>query len=63
MARIKVNTRPVASDYAAPGERIVEYSSLMGGGGLISFREVEGRLVVELYRHDKTVEIRVGESR
>jgi hypothetical protein len=60
---IHVNIRPVANHYATPGERIVEYSNKKGDGGLISFRENdEGDLIVELYRHDKSVTIRVGEG-
>lgn len=60
---VKVNVRPVASNYALPGERIVEYSNKKGDGGVICFREdPEGNIIVELYRHDKTVQIRVGES-
>lgn len=41
-------------------EKIINYSS-PAGGGLISFQVIDGKLVVELYRHDGTVEIRVGE--
>jgi len=44
----------VAQKYAAPNERIIEFSSEFGGG-LISFRDVDGRLVVSIYRHDSTV--------
>jgi hypothetical protein len=64
MARIHVNTSPVANQYAAPNEKIIEYS--VGGGsklvgGLIAFRVLEdGKLVIDLYRHDADVEIRVG---
>jgi hypothetical protein len=57
--RIRINTRPAAAHYVSADERIVEYSS-PSGGGLISFREVAGRLVVDLYLHDSTVEIRAG---
>lgn len=60
---IKVNTRPVASHYSMSGEKVVEYSNAKGKGGLISFREDdEGNLIVELYRHDEGVIIRVGEA-
>lgn len=60
-----INTSPVAGRYAGPGERIIEYSSPSGGGGLISFRVIAGqdgaeRLAVDLYRHDANVDIRVG---
>jgi hypothetical protein len=59
MGKPKVITNPVANQYASKDERIIEYSS-DGGGGLIAFRVVEGRLIIDLYRHDNTVEIRVG---
>lgn len=59
MPKPKVNTNPVANNYSAPNERIIEYSS-KSGGGLIAFREVDGRLIVELYRHDATVDVSVG---
>lgn len=56
---IKINTKPVASRYGVAGEKIIEYSC-PSGGGLISFREDgDGKLIVELYRHDETVEIRL----
>jgi hypothetical protein len=63
MAKVSVK-RGVADRYAASNETIVEYSVLGGGpGGLISFRTMpDGRLVVDLYRHDPNVEIRVGKS-
>lgn len=61
MAKPKVDTNPVANQYAMPNERIVEYSTRSGLGGLISLREADdGRLLVELYRHDAAVEITVG---
>lgn len=60
---IKVNTNPVANAYASRGEHIVEYSNNQGQGGLISFREGDdGQVIVELYRHDENVLIRVGEA-
>lgn len=52
--KIHVSLHPPANLYSAPNERIVEYSS-PNGGGLISFRLVDGHLRVELYRHDDTV--------
>lgn len=59
---IKINTKPGASQHIPRGEKIVEYSS-PSGGGLIAFREDgEGHLVVDLYRHDPSVTIRVGEA-
>lgn len=56
-----VNTSPVASKYAASDERIIEYSS-PAGGGLIALRVTGDRLAVDLYRHDPTVDIRVGSA-
>lgn len=56
---VRINAQPVAQGYAARGEKIIEYSS-PSGGGLISFREVDGRVLVDLYRHDDTVDVRVG---
>lgn len=49
---VKVNTSPVAQRYA--DERIIEYSSPVGGG-LIAFLVRDGHLVIEPYRHDDTV--------
>lgn len=59
-----INTSPVASHYASPGERIIEYSS-EAGGGLVSFRVLQGdtgadRLAVHLYRQDQSVMITAG---
>ena len=63
MAKPKVTTNPVANQYASENQRIVEYSS-KAGGGLIAFTVTDdGRLVVDLYQHDATVEIRVGKGR
>lgn len=63
MAKVSVK-RGVADRYAANNETIVEYTAPGGGpGGLISFKTTsEGGLVVDLYRHDANVEIRVGKS-
>lgn len=61
-SKVKINTNPVANGYASAGERIVEYSS-PNGGGLISFGDTDdGRLQVQLYRHDATVHITVGQA-
>lgn len=56
MARPKINVKPVASHYAARDERIVEFTSTVGGG-LISLRVVGERLRVEFYRTDDTVDV------
>lgn len=58
MSKPSVNKRCVANSYAAPNERIIEFSG-KAGGGLISFRETEGGgLVVSIYRCDAPVQIR-----
>lgn len=54
MPKPKVNTHCGANSYTAANERIVEFSSL-SGGGLISFREIHGTLIINLYNCDKTV--------
>ena len=46
-----------ADHYGLPGERIVEFSSKVGGG-LISLRVRDGQLYVELYRLDPNVVVR-----
>jgi hypothetical protein len=51
---VTINTRPVAQNYS--DEKIIEYSS-PSGGGLIAFVLRDGRLRVEPYRHDDTVDI------
>jgi hypothetical protein len=54
-----VLTKCPANFYAAPAERIIEFSS-KGGGGLISFRvDDDGVLVIALYRLDPTVQVAV----
>lgn len=53
---VKVTTNCVANNYAADNERIIEFSS-PEGGGLISFRRRDGRLVVDVYRTDATVDV------
>lgn len=66
---VKVNTRPGADFYADGRETIIEYSrndkevtnsnSLVGG--LISFRALDdGRIQIQLYRHDPEVVIVIG---
>ncbi len=48
----RVTTKCVANGYAAPNERIVEFSH-KGKGGLISIAEnAAGELVVNIYRCD-----------
>ena len=56
---VKITTNPVANHYAGPGERIIEFSS-DGGGGLIAFTETDAGLIVDVYRQDPTVTVRVG---
>lgn len=58
--KVRVNTNPVANGYASDNEQIIEFSS-PNGGGLISFAlQDDGRLVVDVYRTDATVEVRTG---
>lgn len=52
----KVNLDANANYYAGPDERIIEFSS-DGGGGLISFKVVDGHLHVSLYRLDRAVRV------
>ena len=60
MSRIKVNTSPVANQYAGRDERIVEFSS-PNGGGLIAFALLDdGTLRIDVYRQDPTVVVVVG---
>jgi len=64
MAKVHVNTRPVADQYSGPGEKIIEYSAPGGHGigGLIAFRwdADSATMRVDLYRHDPAVTINVG---
>lgn len=55
---IFINLKPVANTYRskAADERIIEVSS-KNGGCLISFRLVEGHLIIEPYRMDDTVRV------
>lgn len=55
--RIIVNC--IASHYACDNERIIEYS-LNEQGGLISLRNIEGKLHISLYRHEKDVKITIS---
>lgn len=57
----RVITKCVASHYAGPNERIIEFSSRYGGG-LISLMETVGGLRVDLYRLDPTVTVTVAQS-
>lgn len=62
-SKIKVDTSPVADAYAhRPDEKIIEFSS-PNGGGLIAFRVTDdGRLRVDVYRADPSVDVVVGKS-
>lgn len=67
MPKPKVTVNPVANNYAGSNERIVEYSVRGPNGtlgGLIALRLTDdGTLVLDLYNHDKGVDIRVGKER
>jgi len=59
--QIRINVNPVANQYSAPAERIIEFSS-PAGGGLISLTVVTAAqgdpyLTVELYRLDEGVQV------
>jgi hypothetical protein len=59
-SQINVNTRPVADRYG--NEKIIEFSSPVGGG-LISFVITPGdQLEMHVYRQDLTVSVTAGES-
>jgi hypothetical protein len=58
MRKPRVMTKCVANTYAAPNERIIEFGS-DNGGGLIAFRMVDENLVVDVYRTDPTVIVRL----
>lgn len=55
---MNVILNPVANQHSSASERIIEFSS-PGGGGLISFRVLDGKLIIEPYRMDDTVEVRL----
>jgi hypothetical protein len=60
MPKPKVTVNPVANAYTSANERIVEYSH-KGLGGLMALRALDdGTLLVNLYRHDEGVLIRVS---
>jgi hypothetical protein len=52
----KVDVNPVAQHYARSGERIVEISS-DAGGCLVSLWVRDGRLSIQVYRADDTVDV------
>ena len=69
MARsgISINKNPVADQYSASNEKIIEFSS-PNGGGLIAFRLLDGKHAgyhvfrVDIYRTDPTVEVSLGKD-
>jgi len=59
-SQITVNTSPVANRYG--NEKIIEFSSPVGGG-LISFAiSPDDQLSVHVYRQDLTVQVTTGET-
>lgn len=59
---ITIHTTPPAGHYAAPNEKIIEFSS-PAGSGLISFLlRPDGRLNVHVYRQDLTVIVTAGDA-
>ncbi len=66
MRKPSINIKPVANNYAMPHERIVEINSGTPGGpgALVSLVAGEdGTLLVEIYRIDEGVTVRVSEDR
>lgn len=56
-----VNVKPGADHYAAPMERIIEFSTATGPGGLISIHDKgDGTVSVHVYRHDAGVHVTAG---
>lgn len=53
----RVILKCVADQYAFPGERIIEFSHPSGGGLISFFAKDDGRLQVDLYRQDPTVDV------
>lgn len=63
MKRPTIISRPVASQYQSPNERIVEFSH-DNGGGLISIRALtDGTVAIDIYQQDSTVAVNVGDPR
>lgn len=60
LKRPKVDLRCVASHYAGPAERIIEFTHENGGGLISIAATADGKLFVDVYRYDPTVEVRVG---
>jgi hypothetical protein len=58
MRKPKVATKCVASHYARPSERIVEFFDGRSGGLISIRRDFKGRLLVEVYRADEDVVVR-----
>lgn len=62
LAKPSINVHPVAARYAAPNERIVEFSAPSGAGGLISLElRTDGTIGLNVYRHEQT-EVTVGKA-
>lgn len=60
MRRPSIKSPCVADCYHAPNERIAEFSTANGEGGLISIRQLDnGITLVELYNVSKGVLIRI----
>jgi hypothetical protein len=67
MPKPRVDTRCPANTYTRPHERIIEFSNgrvTQHKGGLVRFaNDADGNLIVEVYRLDKGVIVRVSEER
>jgi len=62
MKEVKINVNPVANRYAGSTEHIIEYTGPNGAGGLVSFIATDTGVIVNLYRHDPQVDIRVNRA-
>lgn len=60
MSKPIVNIKPVASRYARPDERVIEFSDGKSGGLIAIERMEDGSLSVALYRLDDDIQIAIG---
>lgn len=60
--KVRVLTRCVADTYTRPYQKVIEFCGTHPDqGGLVSFiLTPDGRMIVDVYRQGKAVEVRVG---